>query len=150
MSRSKGRGLRKCDSLWRGRGQRSCDVTLSMFSQFTIILRFILYFITHNTNSSCNYQLKRNQMCKGFSWFIRNTQYDFYALKRVYSYWKQSPFSVYLLVITFCSEVWHTFIYLFIYLFIHLFRWRASYNNTRKLNNRKRLKQQDLEGRERL
>ena len=38
----------------------------------------------------------------------------------------------------------------FIYLFIYLFRWRASYNNNRKLNNRKRLKQQDLEGRERL
>ena len=38
----------------------------------------------------------------------------------------------------------------FIYLFIYLFRWRASYNNNRDLNNRKTLKQQDLEGRERL
>ena len=36
------------------------------------------------------------------------------------------------------------------YLFIYLFRWRASYNNNRDLNNRKTLKQQDLEGRERL
>ena len=38
----------------------------------------------------------------------------------------------------------------FIYLFINFVRRRASYNNNRKLNNRKRLKQQDLEGRERL
>ena len=42
-----------CD---RGGGWRLCDVTLSIFSQFTI-LYFILYCIIHNTNLSCNYHL---------------------------------------------------------------------------------------------
>ena len=36
------------------------------------------------------------------------------------------------------------------HIFIYLFRWWASYNNNGKLNNRKKLEQQDLEGRERL
>ena len=34
------------------------------------------------------------------------------------------------------------------YLFIYLFSWKASYNNNGKLNNQKKLKQRDLEGRE--
>ena len=57
-------GGRGSEKVWQfvtgGRGvkiKRSCDVTLSIFSQFTI-LRFILYFIMHNTNLSCNYHLR--------------------------------------------------------------------------------------------
>ena len=63
-----GGGLRKCDSLWQG-GKDHVTSHFPFFhnSQF---LRFILYFIMHNTNLSCNYHLrncKKLNLCKGIS-----------------------------------------------------------------------------------
>ena len=36
----------------------------------------------------------------------------------------------------------------FLYFYIYFFRWKASYNNNGLLDNRKKFKQQDLDGRE--
>ena len=52
-----GGGLKKCDSLWQGEGVKIMWRHTFQFSQSTI-LRFILYFIMHNTNLSCNYHLR--------------------------------------------------------------------------------------------